>query len=58
MKNRMTYFMQFSPYMAQRKKDLYIWALFELFIKISLTRTMFWDILAVCYMILCKKKVW
>lgn len=34
MKNRMTYFMQFSPYMTQRKKDLYIWALFELFIKI------------------------
>lgn len=34
MKNRMTYFMQFSPYMTQRKTDLYIWAFFELFIKI------------------------
>ena len=34
MKNRLSYFMQFSPYMAQRKTDLYIWALFELFIKI------------------------
>ncbi len=34
MKNRLSYFMLFSPYMAQRKKDLYIWALIELFIKI------------------------
>lgn len=34
MKNRMSYFVLFSPYMAQRKTDLYIWAFFELFIKI------------------------
>ena len=34
MKNRMSYFKQFSPYMAQRKTDLYIWAFFELFLKV------------------------
>lgn len=34
MKKRIDYFTKFMPYMAQRKKDLYIWAFFELFIKI------------------------